>query len=78
MIHKGMTLMVRQLAPTSEGLPIELYAFTKTTEWGKYEAIQADIFDHIFSVLPEFDLRAYQSPTGYDLRYVAGVVAPKK
>ncbi|MGL5359871.1 MAG: mechanosensitive ion channel family protein, partial [Shewanella sp.] len=55
-VHKDMTLMVRQLAPTTEGLPIEVYIFTNDTRWAYYEAIQADIFDHIFAVLPEFGL----------------------
>lgn len=67
-IHQDMTLMVRQLAPTSDGLPIEIYAFTNTTKWGEYEGIQSDIFDHIFSILPEFGLRAHESPTGNDVR----------
>lgn len=67
-IHQGMTLMVRQLQPTSEGLPIEIYAFTNTTRWASYENIQADIFDHVFAVLPEFGLRAHESPTGQDIR----------
>ena len=71
-IHQGMTLMVRQLAPASEGLPIEIYAFTNTTSWNEYEGIQSDIFDHVFSVLPEFDLRAHEAPTGYDVRSLAG------
>ena len=70
-VHKGLTIMVRQLAPTAEGLPIEIYVFTSTTAWAEYEGIQSDIFDHIFAVLPEFNLRAYQSPTGYDLRSIA-------
>ncbi|MCH4295006.1 mechanosensitive ion channel family protein [Shewanella sp. 3B26] len=69
-IHKGMTLMVRQLAPTTEGLPIELYIFTNDTRWVVYEGIQADIFDHIFAILPEFDLRAFQNPTGQDIRSI--------
>lgn len=67
-IHKGMTLMVRQLAPTSEGLPLEIYAFSNTTVWVEYESIQADIFDHIFAVMPEFDLRVHQTPTGHDMQ----------
>ncbi|EHD22764.1 MULTISPECIES: mechanosensitive ion channel family protein [Brenneria] len=67
-IHKGMTLMVRQLAPTPEGLPLEIYAFTNTTAWVEYESIQADIFDHIFAVMPEFELRVHQTPTGYDMQ----------
>lgn len=67
-IHQDMTLMVRQLDPKSDGLPIEIYAFTTTTKWQEYEEIQSDIFDHIFSVLSEFDLRAHESPTGNDMR----------
>lgn len=69
-IRQDMTLMVRQLSPTSDGLPIEIYAFTNTVKWGEYEDIQSDIFDHIFSVLPEFDLRAHESPTGNDIRFL--------
>ncbi len=67
-IHKDMTLMVRQLAPDSEGLPIEIYVFTNTTVWLEYEKIQSDIFDHIFALLPEFGLRVHQTPTGNDMR----------
>ncbi|WP_394129163.1 mechanosensitive ion channel family protein [Shewanella maritima] len=66
-LHKDMTLMVRQLAPSGEGVPLELYIFTNDIVWANYEAIQADIFDHIFAILPEFGLRAYQKPTGNDL-----------
>lgn len=67
-IHKQMTIMVRQLSPTTDGLPIEIYAFTNTTAWLEYEAIQSDIFDHIFAILPQFGLRVHQSPTGNDVR----------
>lgn len=67
-IHQNMTLMVRQLAPTPEGLPLEIYAFTITTVWAEYESIQADIFDHILAVIDEFGLRVHQTPTGNDLR----------
>lgn len=67
-IHQQMTLMVRQLEPTANGIPMEIYAFTNTTSWVKYEGIQSDIFDHIFAVLQEFGLRAHQAPTGYDMR----------
>nr|WP_113864808.1 mechanosensitive ion channel family protein [Brenneria salicis]NMN92394.1 miniconductance mechanosensitive channel [Brenneria salicis ATCC 15712 = DSM 30166]RBP67734.1 miniconductance mechanosensitive channel [Brenneria salicis ATCC 15712 = DSM 30166]RLM32298.1 miniconductance mechanosensitive channel [Brenneria salicis ATCC 15712 = DSM 30166] len=70
-IHNGMMLMVRQLAPTPEGLPLEIYAFTNTTVWVEYEGIQADIFDHLFAVLPEFDLRVHQTPTGHDMQALA-------
>jgi miniconductance mechanosensitive channel len=66
-IHQGMTLLVRQLAPSGEGLPIEVYAFSNDIDWGRYEDIQADIFDHILAIAPEFGLRPFQSPTGRDL-----------
>lgn len=66
-INRRMTLMVRQLAPGPEGLPLELYCFTDTVAWADYEGIQADVFDHLFSILPEFGLRPFQSPSGADL-----------
>ena len=62
-----MTLLVRQLPPGPEGLPIEIYCFTTTTAWVDYEAIQADIFDHLLAIAPEFGLRLYQKPAGADL-----------
>ncbi len=65
-IHQNMTLLVRQLNPTPDGLPIELYVFTNDTGWVAYEDIQADIFDHIFSIVPEFGLRVFQHATGGD------------
>lgn len=67
-IHKNMTFLVRQLAPKDNGLPIEIYVFTNDTRWAVYESIQADIFDHLFAVLPEFGLRAFQNPSGADLQ----------
>ncbi|WP_086982321.1 mechanosensitive ion channel family protein [Vibrio aphrogenes] len=67
-IHKEMTLMVRQMSPTHEGISLEVYCFTNTTAWLEYESIQSDIFDHIYAVLPEFDLRVSQAPTGNDFR----------
>ena len=66
-IHKGMTLIVRQLGPGPEGLPLEIYCFTNTTEWAVYEGIQSDIFDHLLAIVPEFGLRLYQKPAGSDL-----------
>ena len=73
-IQQNMTLMVRQLAPGSHGLPLEVYAFTSTTVWREYERIQSDIFDHIYAVLPAFGLRVHQTPTGHDLHALgAGV-----
>lgn len=64
-IHQDMTLLVRQLQPAGEGLPIEIYCFTNTTDWNAYEAIQADIFDHILAILPEFGLRVYQAESDF-------------
>lgn len=66
-IHKDMTLIVRQLAPGDNGLPLEIYAFSNDINWAAYESLQADIFDHIFAVAPTFGLRAFQNPTGHDL-----------
>lgn len=74
-IHNDMTFLIRQLPPTQYGLPIEIYVFSNDQEWANYEAIQADIFDHILAVVPEFDLRVYQSPSGYDFRSLAGKVS---
>ncbi|QDI09821.1 Miniconductance mechanosensitive channel [Klebsiella electrica] len=72
-LRKDMTMMVRQLAPDANGLPIEIYCFTSTVVWAEYESIQADIFDHIFAVVDEFGLRIHQSPTGNDIRSLAAV-----
>ena len=66
MINQDMTFLVRQLAPTDHGLPLEIYVFSKDIVWANYEAIQADIFDHILAVVPEFDLRVFQHPSGSD------------
>lgn len=67
-IHQQMTQLVRQLSPTADGLPLELYCFTNTTSWGRYESIQSDIFDHMLAILPEFNLRVFQHPSGADMR----------
>ena len=67
-IHKGLTFLVRQLPAGPQGIPIEIYVFVTTTAWVKYEEIQADIFDHIFAVVPEFGLKIFQNPTGFDFR----------
>jgi len=64
-VHQGMTLLIRQLQSTADGLPIEIYCFTNTTEWGAYEGIQADIFDHILAVAPEFGLRIFQNESDF-------------
>lgn len=71
-IHKGMAHIVRQLPPGEFGLPLEIYAFTRYTDWVNYENLQADLFDHILSVAPEFGLRIFQNPTGQDLRMWGG------
>jgi miniconductance mechanosensitive channel len=67
-IDDNFTLLVRQLPPGPEGLPIEVYCFTATTNWGEYERIQADIFDHLLAILPEFDLQIFQEPSGSDFK----------
>ena len=72
-VHQKMTLMVRQLAPTPEGLPMELYVFTNTTDWLEYEGIQADIFDHIFSSVGAFGIQVFQAPSGTDFAALAEV-----
>ena len=75
-IHQEMTLMVRTLEPTPEGVPLELYCFTNITAWALYEGVQGDIFDHLLAILPEFGLRLYQSPSGHDLRLGLAPRAP--
>lgn len=67
-LRKDMTLMVRQLSPGPEGLPLEIYCFTDTTAWVEYEGIQSDLFDHLLSILPEFGLSVFQVPGGKDMR----------
>lgn len=67
-IHPGLIQMVRQLAPGPDGIPLEVYGFSSKIGWVDYEGIQADIFDHIFAVVPEFGLRVFQNPTGHDLQ----------
>ena len=67
-IQPNMTCMVRQLQPTAQGVPLEVYCFTRTTVWSDYEQIQGDIFDYLLSVMPEFGLSIYQQPSGNDLR----------
>jgi len=73
MIHQEMTFLVRHLAPTEHGLPVEIYVFSRDQAWSNYEWIQADLFDHILAIAPVFDLRVYQSPAGGDVRSLRGV-----
>jgi miniconductance mechanosensitive channel len=68
MVHNKSDQLVRQLQPTSLGIPIEIYAFVLETGWVRFEKVQSDIFDHILAIVPEFELRVFQSPTGEDLR----------
>jgi miniconductance mechanosensitive channel len=63
-----MTMLIRHLQPTEKGLPIEVYTFSASTKWADYEGVQADIFDHILAVIPEFDLKVFQEPSGADLQ----------
>lgn len=65
-VHKEQTMMVRQLQPTAQGLPLELYFFSADTAWIKYEELQAEVFDHLLAVMPEFGLKVFQSPSGKD------------
>ncbi len=67
-INQDLTFLIRHLAPTPQGLPIEIYVFSAEKKWALYEAIQADIFDHLLAIVPEFDLRVFQYPSGNDLR----------
>jgi miniconductance mechanosensitive channel len=68
LINQEMTLLVRQLEPTPRGLPLQIYVFSSDKRWVEYEGIVSDLFDHILSVMKEFDLRAYQEPSGFDFR----------
>jgi len=70
--HEGLTFLIRSLAPGRDGLPIEVYAFAKTTDWVAYEGIQGEIFDHLLAAAPNFGLRVFQEPTGMDF---AGIIS---
>lgn len=74
-VHPEMIQMVRQMQPGATGIPLEVYCFTATTQWVAYEGIQADIFDHLLAILPEFGLRVFQSPTGADVQAAAAAAA---
>ena len=76
-IRQDMTLLVRQMAPLADGLPLELYCFTNTTAWVAYEAIQSDIFDHMLAILPEFGLRVFQHPSGADMRAYQAAISER-
>ena len=79
MVHQDMTFLVRHLDPTEHGLPIEIYLFCREQEWARYEAIQADIIDHLFAMAPQFDLRVFQNPSGPDVeRALASAADPPR
>ena len=67
-VHQELIMTVRQLQPTAQGMPIELYFFSANTAWVKYEALQAEVFDHVLAVVHRFGLKVFQSPTGLDLK----------
>jgi len=69
-IHQGHSIMVRQLPPSENGLPLQIYAFANDLVWENYEVIQADIFDHIIAIIPEFELKIFQSPSGADFKEI--------
>ena len=69
-VNQEMTCMVRQLQPTETGIPLELYFFSANKVWVAYEGIQADVFDHVLAIIPEFGLRIFQNPSGEDLRRI--------
>ncbi|MDE7080256.1 MAG: mechanosensitive ion channel family protein [Muribaculaceae bacterium] len=72
-VNQSMTYMVRQMAPTPSGLPLQLYFFIRRTAWKEFETLQADIFDHVYAVVGEFGLRIFQTPSGHDLRNLPGI-----
>ena len=76
MIRQDMTFLVRQLDPTPQGLPLEIYVFCADIRWAFYEGIQADLFDHVLAIVPEFGLRVFQQPSGNDLRMLTSVGVP--
>lgn len=70
MIDKDMNIVVRHLQPTENGIPIEVNVFCKEIQWPQYEAIQSDIFDHILAIIPEFELKVFQNPSGADMNRI--------
>lgn len=67
-VNQNLTCMVRQLQPTDHGIPMELYFFCAIKDWIPYEGVQADVFDHLLAIIPEFDLQVFQSPSGRDFQ----------
>lgn len=77
-VNKDMTVLVRQQSPTETGIPIQIYCFSKNKNWLPYESIQSDIFDHVFAVIPEFDLRVYQKPSSYSIENAMNELKAKR
>ena len=71
-VNTELNCMVRHLQPTDHGLPVELYFFSNVKDWIPYEAVQADVFDHVLAIIPEFGLRVFQSPSGADFERLHG------
>lgn len=67
-VNKDLMIMVRQLQPASEGMPLEIYCFSDTPDWIPYETLQSEIFEHVMAMAPEFNLRLFQRPAGTDLQ----------
>jgi miniconductance mechanosensitive channel len=76
-INNDMTFLVRYLQPTESGLPIEIYVFSKEKQLNEYESIQADIFDHILAIIPKFELRVFQAPSGSDINDLSEKLASR-
>ena len=77
-VNQELTCMVRQLQPTDRGIPIELYFFCALKDWVTYEGVQADVFDHVLAIIPEFDLQVFQSPSGRDFQRILPVASEEK
>ena len=73
-INQDLTMMVRQLKPGPNGIPLEIYTFTKSTDWVEYETVQSDIFDHLLAILHLFELRLIQYPSGHDIRNIGNKI----
>jgi miniconductance mechanosensitive channel len=71
-INHRLTLIVRHLEPTEKGIPVQIYAFSNEQEWASYESVQADIFDHVLAIIPLFELKIFQNPSGDDLKQFSG------
>ena len=76
-INCEMATMVRQLDPTSQGMPLEIYCFTHDKEWAKHEAVKSDIFDHLLTIASQFQLEVFEEPSGRDFRSLSAITIQK-